>query len=65
MDDDYDDRMDRWCAANGVAKVGWRRLDDGSTQVFYTRADGSEVDMNDQYGYDALLTPYTDVAGRA
>lgn len=65
MDDDYDDRWDRWVTANGVTAMGWRTLHDGSTQTFYIRADGSVVDMNDQYGYDAALTPYTNCAGRA
>jgi len=64
MDDHEDDRWDRWCAANGVTAMGWRTLNDGSTQMVYTRADGSEVDMNNQHGYDAVLTPYTGVAGR-
>jgi hypothetical protein len=64
MDDD-DDRLERWYAANGITGISWRTLDDGNTQFTYHRADGSVVDMNDQYGYDAVLTPYTDVAGRA
>ena len=65
MDEDYDDRWDRWCTANGITGIGYRTLNDGSTQVFYTRADGSVVDMDDQYGYDARLTPYTECAGHA
>lgn len=60
-----DDRFERWCAANGVVGMGQHILADGSIRIFYTRADGSVVDMQDQYGYDALLTPYTPVMGRA
>ena len=64
MDED-DNRLERWYDANGITGIAYRTLDDGSTQVLYTRADGSVVDMDDQYGYDAPLTPYTECAGRA
>jgi hypothetical protein len=62
---DVDDRLDRWYAANGITAMGHRTLADGCEIVEYFRADGSKVDMNDQYGYDALLTPYTDIEGSA
>jgi hypothetical protein len=64
-DSEIDDRLDRWYAANGITAMGYRTLADGCVTVEYFRADGSKVDMNDQYGYDAPLTPYTDVEGSA
>jgi hypothetical protein len=66
-DDDevYDDRMDRWMEVNGITRMGWRVLDDGSVRMLYVRADGSEVTPENQYPYDALLTPYTRAVGRA
>jgi hypothetical protein len=46
--------------ANGVtgARLSDRRVD-------YIRADGSVVDLNDQYAADDPLTPYTNVQGTA
>jgi hypothetical protein len=59
--DDGDDRMQRWMRANGVTKMDLSAM----PCVRYYRADGSEVDPETSYPYDALLTPYTESAGQA
>ena len=64
-DEPYDDRMDRWMAANGITQMGFRYCHDGKMTIVYARADGSEVDPLTSYGYDAALTPYTKTAGAA
>jgi hypothetical protein len=60
-----DDRLWRWYVANGVTAISYWTLPDGSTVEEYFRADGSKVDIGNSYGYDAPLTPYTDVQGSA
>jgi hypothetical protein len=60
-----DDRLWRWYVANGITTIGYRTLSDGSAVMEYFRADGSKVNLEDSYGYDAPLTPYTDVQGSA
>jgi len=55
-----DDRWERWMSANGVDAV-----DFNGDRVRYFRADGSEVNPTASYGYDARLTPYTNVEGNA
>jgi len=56
-----DDRLERWMTVNGVATIDAF----GGDRVRYFRADGSEVIPATSYGYDAVLTPYTNVVGSA
>jgi hypothetical protein len=63
-EDDNDDRYERWIAANGVVKTGWRTTDDGRQIMIYLRADGTEVTAANSYGYDDF-TPFSPTAGRA
>jgi hypothetical protein len=67
LDDDEpdDDRFDRWLIVNGIVSMGWQTLDDGKRVARYFRADGSEVDTNNQYGCDETFTPYTPTSGTA
>ena len=64
-EEEDDDRFERWCEANGVVSVGQRENNDGSVTMLYFRADGTQVDMSDQYPYSAALTPYTRVKGHS